>query len=141
MLYKWMNGLFLYQIQPAFFYTRKDLVTWLFMETGIHQWLLNNHGGWSLFDMLFYSQPLLYLVTYKYVSKLASAVAVVMLLINWFYVQCYTLYPSNSIEGHIAWLFFPIVFIPEDKKTFILLFDGLRYFFIFFFSFPSIWKV
>jgi hypothetical protein len=136
-----MNGLFLYQIQPAFFYTRKDLVTWLFMQTGIHQWLLNNRRGWILFDTLFYSMPLLYLLIYKYVSKLAPAVAVLMLLVNWFYVQCFTLYPSNSIEGHIGWLFFPIVFIPSDKKTFILLFEGLRYFFLFFFVSAAVWKL
>src|SRR4051794_29981810 len=141
MLYKWMNGLFLYQIQPAFFYTRKDLVTWLFMQTGIHQWLLNHPGRLILFDALFYSIPLLYLFTYKYVSKLAAAVAVVMLLTNWFYVQCYTLYPSNSIEGHIAWLFFPIVFIPADKKIFTLFFEGLRYFFLYFFVSAAIWKL
>ncbi|HEY6978123.1 MAG TPA: hypothetical protein VH396_17605 [Chitinophagaceae bacterium] len=111
------------------------------MQTGIHQWLLNNAGGWILFDALFYCMPLLYLFIYKRVSKLASAVAIMMLLINWVYVQCYTLYPSNSIEGHIAWLFFPVLFIPEDKKTFILLFEGLRYFFLFFFVSAAIWKL
>src|SRR5207244_1109367 len=61
--------------------------------------------------------------------------------INWCYVQCYTLYPSNSIEGHIAWLFFPILFIPADKKTFSLLFEGLRYFFLFFFASAGLWKL
>jgi hypothetical protein len=136
-----MNGLFLYQIQPAFFYTRKDLVTWLFMQTGIHQWLLNNSGGWILFDVLFYSMPMLYLFTYKYSVKLSSAVAVIMFLINWCYVQCYTLYPSNSIEGHIAWLFFPIIFMPTDKRTFMLLFEGLRYFFLYFFVSAAVWKL
>lgn len=136
-----MNSLFLYQVQPAFFYTRKDLVTWLFMQTGIHQWLLNNHSAWILFDSLFYSMPLLYLLTYKYVAKLSLAVAIIMLLVNWCYVQCYTLYPSNSIEGHIAWLLFPIVFIPSDKKTFILLFWGIRYFFLYFFVSAAVWKL
>jgi hypothetical protein len=111
------------------------------MQTGIHQWLLSNPGRWILFDALFYSMPLLYLLVYKYASKLASSIAILMLLLNWFYVQCYTLYPSNSIEGHIAWLFFPVVFIPADKKTFILLFEGLRYFFLFFFVSAAIWKV
>src|SRR4051794_29439538 len=88
----------------------------VFYATGIHQWLLNNSAGWILFDALFYSMPLLYLYVYKYVSKLASSVAIIMLVVNWFYVQCYTLYPSNSIEGHIAWLFFPIIFIPSNEK-------------------------
>jgi len=113
----------------------------MFMQTGIHQWLLNNPGRWILSDALFYFMPLLYLFIYKRVSKLASAVAILMLLVNWFYVQCYTLYPSNSIEGHIAWLFFPIVFIPQDKKTFLFLFEGLRYFFLFFFVSAALWKL
>jgi len=141
MLYKWINDLFLYQVQPAFFYTRKDLITWLFMQTGIHQWLLNNRGGWILFDSLFYSMPLFYLLTYKFAAKFSQTVAIIMLLINWCYVQCYTLYPSNSIEGHIAWLLFPIVFIPSNKKTFILLFEGLRYFFLYFFVSAAVWKL
>src|SRR5436190_17577130 len=140
MFYKWMNGLFLYQIEPAFFYTRQDLITWLFMQTGVHQWLLNNARGWILFDALFYSMPLLYLVIYNYAKKFSSIVAIAMLLVNWCYVQCYTLYPSNSIEAHIAWLLFPIAFIPQNKKTFQLLLEGLRYFFLYFFVSAGVWK-
>src|SRR6476619_6463667 len=98
MIYKWMNGLFLYQLQPSFFYTRQDLTTWLFMQTGLHRWLLNNFFGWNLFDGLFYSIPAIYLLAYRYSQKISSAFAVLMLIINWCYVQCYTLYPSNSIE-------------------------------------------
>src|SRR5215831_20104692 len=121
MIYKWMNGLLLYQLQPSFFYTRQDLATWLFMQTGLHQWLLNNSFGWKLFDILFYAMPAIYLLTYRYSKKISSVIAVLMLTINWSYVQCYTLYPSNSIEGHVAWLLFPVMFIPQNKKTFTLL--------------------
>lgn len=111
------------------------------MQTGMHQWLLNNSFGQISFDIAFYSMPLLYLVIYKYKSKLSAAAAGVMLLVNFCYVQCYTLYPSNSIEGHIAWLLFPIVFIPQHKRTFMLLLEGLRYFFLFYFSSAGIWKL
>lgn len=141
MVYKWFNWLLLYQIEPSFFYTRKDLVTWLFMQTGLHQWLLNNRSGWVLFDLLFYSMPLLYLLSYKFSKKFSTVVAVVMLLINWCYVQCYTLYPSISIEGDIAWLLFPVAFIPLNKKSFLLLFEGLRYFFLYFLVSAAVWKL
>jgi len=63
-----------------------------------------------------------------------------MLIINWCYVQCYTLYPTNSIEAHIVWLLFPVIFIPKKEKTFVLLFEGLRYFFLFFFASAAVWK-
>ncbi|HRI21251.1 MAG TPA: hypothetical protein PLA68_09855, partial [Panacibacter sp.] len=133
--------LFLYQLQPVFFYTRQDLVTWLFMQTGIHQWLLNNPAGCISFDILFYVMPLSYLVIYKASKKLSAVIAVVMLLVNWCYLQAYTLYPSNSMEGYIAWLLFPFVLTAADKKTFSLLFDGLRYFFIFWFVSAGVWKL
>ena len=92
----------MYQLEPAFFYTRKDLITWMLMQTGMHGWLLQNHAGWILLDVLFYSMPLLYLLVFIKVKKWAPITALLMLLVNWCYVQCYTLYPSNSIEGHIA---------------------------------------
>ena len=140
MLYKWLNHLFLYQSEPSFFSTRQDIFTWLFMQTGLHQWLLNNPPGWILADLLFYSMPLIYLIIYRYKNNSATVAAITMLLINWCYIQCYTLYPINSIESYIAWLLFPIAFIPKKEKTFILLFDGLRYFLLFFFTSAAIWK-
>lgn len=135
-----MNGLLLYQLQPAFFYTRQDLFTWLLMQTGLHQWLLNNKAGWLLFDLLFYSMPIIYLLLYRYKKNSASLAAIVMLIINWSYVQCYTLYPTTSIEAHIAWLLFPVLFITKKEKTFTLLFEGLRYFLLFFFVSTAVWK-
>lgn len=139
MIYKWLNGFFLYQLQPSFFYTRQDLVTWIFMQTGLHQWLLNNPTGWFLFDIIFYSLPLLIVFTSK-IKKYEAAVSIIMLIINWCYVQCYTLYPSNSIEGHLAWLLFPLIFIAKEGKAFALLYEGLRYFFLYFLVSAGIWK-
>jgi len=141
LLYKWMNGMLLYQLQPSFFYNRFDLLTWYFMKTGIHQWLLNNPIGWALFDIVFYTAPLLLLLISSKAKRWLKPAAIVLLLINWIYVQCYTLYPSNSIEGHLAWLLFPIAFIPSNPKTFNLLLKGLRYFFLFFFASAGVWKI
>ncbi|MEP6844853.1 MAG: hypothetical protein ABI861_02580 [Panacibacter sp.] len=140
MLYKWLNGLFLYQLQPLFFTTREDIFTWLFMQTGFHQWLLNNQPAWFLFDILFYSMPILYLLAFRYKRNASVFIAVVMLVINWSYLQCYTLYPVNSIESYIAWLLFPVIFLPQKEKNFALLFEGLRYFVLFFFVSAAIWK-
>ena len=141
MLYKWLNGLFLYQLQPSVFFIRSDIFTWLFMQTGMHQWLLNNKPGWILFDTLFYTIPLCYFLSLKYFKKASVIICACMLVINWCYVQCYTMYASNSIEGHIAWLIFPLVFTANNPKTFLLLFDGLRYFFLFFIASAGIWKL
>jgi hypothetical protein len=111
------------------------------MQTGMHRWLLNNQEACMFFDFLFYSAPFFFLIHYKYNPEKSSAAAITMLLINLCYIQCYTLYPSNSIEGHIAWLLFPVVFIPNNNSTFQLLFEGLRFFFLFFFVSSGIWKI
>lgn len=140
MVYKWFNGMFLYQMEPSLFYTRSDVFTWLFMESGIHKWAMADQSHLLLLDLLFYTAPLFFIYVYDKLNAFAQPAAIAMLLINWVYVQCYTLYPTNSIEAHIAWLLFPFVFIPRNEKTFIMLLDGLRYFFLFFFASSGIWK-
>lgn len=141
MLYRFYNGMFLYQLQPAFIYNRQDALTWLFMQTGLHQWLLNNRAGCMLFDVLFCTAPAVYWLHYCFAPRTSLITATCMVLFNWVYVQCYTLYPSNSIEGHIAWLMFPLVFLSRKEKTFELLFNGLRYFFLYFFASAGLWKL
>lgn len=111
------------------------------MQTGLHQWLLNNKDGWLLFDTLFYSIPIIYFLAQNVLKTGSTIIAVCMLIINWMYVQCYTLYPTNSIEAHMAWLLFPIAFIALNPKTFSLLTEGLRYFFLFFFASAGLWKI
>jgi len=141
MIYKWLNGLFLFQLRPSFFYTRQDIFTWLFMQTGLHQWLLNNKPGWILADILFYSLPAIYLLVHRYSVKLSVATGFIMLLVNWCYVECYTLYPINSIEAHLAWLLFPVLFITTSTATFAFLFEGLRYMFLYLFMSAALWKL
>ncbi|MCW3105943.1 MAG: hypothetical protein JWQ09_449 [Segetibacter sp.] len=140
MLLKLYNGLLLYQIKPFLFNNRFDLFTWIIMKTGLHQWLLNNPSGWLAFDIAFYSMPLLYLLAYKKNIQLASAVAVVMIAVNYIYIQCYSLYPSSSVEGFIAWLLFPFLLMTVNLKSFYFILHALRYFFLFFFTSAAIWK-
>jgi len=128
-------------MQPSFFYTRPDVFTWAFMQTGLHRWLLNNPNGCMLFDVLFYTAPAIYFLHYRNSKNTAYISAIYMLVINWVYVQCYTLYATNSIEGHLAWLLFPLVFMPKKEEGFYVLFDGLRYFFLFFFASAGLWKL
>lgn len=131
----------MFQVMPNIFLTRFDGFTWLFMRTGIHQWLANNPEGWGIFDAFFYAMPLMYFLSHNIFKTGSTIVAVLMLLVNWIYVQSYTLFPTTSIEAHTAWLLFPIVFLVSNPKTFRLLIEGLRYFFLFFFVSAGIWKI
>ena len=139
--YKWLNGMWLYQMQPQFFNTRFDLSTWLFMQTGIHQWLLNNPAGWWLFDASFYTAPLLYWLLFRKNLRASALFSVLLLIINWLYVQCYVLYPTNSIEGYPGWLLIPFLLMTVRLRSFYFLMHGLRYFFLFFLFSAALWKV
>ncbi len=141
MLFKWWNGLFLYQVQPIVFKNKLDVFSWAIMETGLHQWLINNPTGCILFDIIFYSMPIWYLLASKNSKKTGIAAAVLMLLVNWVYIQCYTLFPTNSIESYLAWLLFPFLFIVITLPGFYFILHSLRYFFLFIFGSAGIWKI
>lgn len=139
--YKLINGLWLYQAAPYFFVNRFDGTTWLFMQTGIHKWLLNNKGGWLFFDIAFYAMPLCWWLVWIKNQKAGTWVAIGWLIVNWIYIQCYTLYPTNSIEAYIAWLLMPVLFATQRIRSFYFLMHALRYFFLFFFLSAAIWKI
>jgi hypothetical protein len=140
MLFKWSAGLFLYQVQPFVFNTRFDLLTWLLMQTGLHQSLISNPNVRIVFDAGFYSMPLLYWLAFKRNEKISVVLAALMLLVNWVYLQCYTLYPTNSIESYTAWLLFPFLFMTINLRSFYFVLHSLRYFFLFLFASAGIWK-
>ncbi len=140
-VFKCWNGLFLFQVKPHLYNTRFDFVTWLLMDTGIHQWLLNNPNGWMLFDTLFYITPLFFICSFFYKQKAAAIAAALMLVTNWIYIQCFTLYPTNSMESYTAWLLFPFLFMMTNMRSFYFVLHALRYFFLFFFMSAGIWKI
>lgn len=139
--YKLYNGLLLCQMQPLFLFARDDIFTWLFMQTGLPQWLLLHRQYFIVFDAAFYLIPLFFVYTVVWRQKAMPLLALIMLLINWIYIQCYTLYPTNSVTLYIAWLIFPVVFLVNDEELFCLLFQGLRYFFLYFFFSAGVWKI
>lgn len=141
MAFKLLNGMLLFQLQPVFIYVRPDISSWIFMQTGFPQWVLTHRAAWLLADLIFYSLPFLYLLVLLFRQKHALTVAVLMLFLNWIYIEIYALYPIVLIHWHTAWLFFPIVFLSSKLKTFSLLFEGLRYFFIFLFFSAGVWKI
>lgn len=130
----------LYQQQPVFIYDTFDVTIWLFMQTGIHQWLLQTKH-FLLFDIVYYTAPLALLISSYLKPKAVSFAAVYLLIVNWIYLQCYFLYPISSYTIFVAWLLFPLIFIADNENTFTLLFNGIRYFFLYFFLSAGIWKI
>ena len=140
-VYKLANHIWLFQQEPYFFVNRFDFTTWVFMSTGIHKWPLGNVNRLLVFDLFFYCMPAIWFLTDRFDKITGSIVAIAWLLVNWIYVQCYTLYPINSIESHVAWLLMPVLFATNNAKQFYYVMHGLRYFFLFFIASAGIWKL
>lgn len=130
----------LHQQQPIFIYNTFDVFSWLFMQTGIPKWLLQTKQ-FLLFDVLFYTAPLSLLFTSYTKQKWVAFAAIYVLIVNWICLQCYFVFPISSYTIFVVWLIFPVIFIPRKEETFLLLFDGIRYFFLYFFSSAGIWKI
>ena len=141
-LYYWINGMFLYQLQPIIFRTPFDGTNWLLMQTGIHQWLMNNQAGCLVFDIIYYLSPLAYwwLCEKKQIAS-RLLFGIFWTIFNWIYILCYVLFPSNSIEGHLAGLLLPILFSTRRIASFYYMLHGVRYFFLFFFVSAGLWKL
>jgi hypothetical protein len=138
---KWWQGLWLFQFDPFMFTTRFDGTTWLFMQSGLHLFVLHYNWAAIVLDVLFYGFPAIYLIVYFNKPNIASKIAWIWLLVNWVYVQCYTLFPTNSIEAHIPWLLFPLLFCTVSLRSFYFVMQGQRYFFLYFFLSAGIWKL
>lgn len=139
LVFKWYNDMLLYQQQPAFIYNTFDIVSWLFLQTHIPQWLLSTKH-FLAFDLVYYTAPLFLLLSAYKKVKLITSAALYLLIVNWIYLQTYFLYPISSYTIFVVWLIFPILFLVKNETTFALVFDGIRYFFLYFFLSAGIWK-
>lgn len=140
LFYKAWNGFLLFQLQPHLFSIRFDFTSWFLMKTGLHQWLINNQAGCVAFDVVFYTLPFIYWVVFKRNQSLAASIGALMLVVNWVYILCYTMYPANSIESFTPWLLFPLLLMINNLRSFYFVFHALRYFFLFFFASAAVWK-
>lgn len=141
-VHNWVNGMFLYQLQPILFSIPFDGTAWLLMQTGIHQWLLNNPAGCLLFDIVFYSSPLCYWLLCEKKQFVSSHLfSIIWIIINWVYVLCYTIFPSTTIAKHLPELLLPILFATRRIASFYYMMQGVRYFFLFFFISAGLWKL
>lgn len=140
--YKWVNGLWLYQVDPYLVVTRFDGVSWLLQQTGFMQAVLQHQWLQALLDGLFYGLPLGYgILAGGGKQKQAARFAWGWLVSNWLYVLSYCSYTTNSIESHTGWLLFPLLFATTTLPSFFYLMHGLRYFFLYFFFSAGVWKL
>lgn len=136
-----MNGLMLYQLDPAFVYTRQDLATWFLMQAGLAGIFINNTIVCVTADLIFLSLPALLFFLNKRYSKLYIIIAYLMLAYNFCYVQILTSFPSYSIEVLVGWILFPCLFITHKQEVIQIVLHALRYAICYIMLSAAAWKL
>jgi hypothetical protein len=126
---------------PVFFYNKLDFTTILFQETGLQKLFLHNFIFCFLADAFYYLLPFIYLWVYLKKTRFIPVFGSLIFAYNLVYSVVYCSFPTDSLEGHIALIIFPIVFIPLTLQGFWFMLQGARYFFLFFFSSAGLWKL
>ncbi|MGN6398839.1 MAG: hypothetical protein ACTHMD_00190 [Flavisolibacter sp.] len=139
--YKYFTNGLLSQVVPVFFYNKLDFTTILFLKTGLQKLFLHNFIFCFLADVFYYLLPFIYLWVYLKKMKLIPILGSLIFAYNLLYSVAYCSFPTDSLEGHIALIVFPIVFIPFTLQGFWFMLQGVRYFFLFFFSSAGLWKL
>lgn len=139
---RWFNGMLLSQLFPPFFVTPLNLSTWGVMYTGVHQLFIKYPAVCLIADLLLLFLPLSYgALHFMGYQRIKVAVGWIILVFNFVYAQCYAVFPSNSIEGHIGWILFPLVLTSSNLFNYKVSLQFIRYFFLFFFASAGIWKL
>lgn len=139
---RYANGMLLTQIQPAFFVVPMDVTAWGLMYTGVHRLFMESRAACIIADSLLILLPVIYTVlAFNNKVKAKRICGWCILIFNFVYALCYVLYPSNSIEGHVGWMLFPVVLIFHDLVNFSFALHFIRYFLLFFFASAGIWKI
>jgi hypothetical protein len=118
-----------------------DYTGWLVQATGIPLWLIKNKWACLIADVCFYGLPIIHYFIYKLNLRLSVAVATLMVVVNFTYILSYCSFPTDSLHGYIVYFLFPFLFLASSLHTFWFLFQGLRYFFLFFFASAGLWKL
>ena len=139
---RYINGMLLTQVQAAFFVAPMNVTTWGLMYSGIHKLFIESKSACIIADCLLILLPVVYAILFFLATVKATIVCGwAVLIFNFVYAQCYTIYPSNSIEGHIGWMLFPVALICHNLINFSFVLHFIRYFFLFFFASAAIWKI
>ncbi len=131
-LYKFFTNGLLSQIVPSFYYNKLDFTTLLIQTTGAHRYFLNNFILCLLADSFYFLLPFFYLWVYYKRNRLMPLAGGLIFTCNLIYSIIYCSFPTDSLEGHIALIIFPLVFIPLTLKGFWFIFQAVRYYFLFF---------
>lgn len=139
--YKIINQQLLSQNFLFFSINEADVTGLIFTQSGAANFLLQHPFCISIIEIIFYAMPLVLSASNYLHSSYCHRIAIITVLVNFLYVLIHSIFIATSIHSQLVWIVVPLIFTVRDKERSALLFDGIRYFFLFFFCSAGIWKI
>ena len=135
--YRWFQQTLLHQLEaPVLIFPEADNTYWLLHLINLPQWLVGNFWIALVFDLLWISTALLSLVYHR--ARIWPFLTTVLTLLYFVTFHSYFGHHGHSLIG---FLFITIPFWFYDKRTFKLLWKGLRYYACFVYASAGWYKV
>ena len=136
LFFRLYSGTMLHQLHsPILISPEADNTYWLFHMTGIPQLLVSNYWIALLFDILFF--------LFASLSLIYSESRIFPVLF-WIFLVCYCISFNSFLGQHLhtlAGLFFIVIPFMMNKKHFLFLWEGVRYYALFIYASSALWKI
>ena len=129
------HALFLGMLHPVYSFQEKELCYRVFLTSHLAQSITNSNLLSAIFDLSLFAFPALFLLTRK---KIFVIVFSIVLLIYFF---TYNLVTGHHYHGLVGVLLITIPFWMKNETRFHLLWETVRYYWLYIFASAALWKI
>jgi hypothetical protein len=135
-LYRFLAGALLSQMaEPVLVYPDINYFYWLFLYTGIPQYLTSHHYPATFFDLMLVILPVVFVV---YNNRFIAILFWCLLTVYMLTFNCYASHHYHSLMG--LWVIL-IPFFTKNEERFMRLWSAARYYLLFVFVSAAMWKI
>ncbi len=121
---------------PALVYPSADNTYWIFLLSGIPNFLVSNSFVSMAFDLILLASTVMCAINCN-----KREYALVFCVFIWIYFLTFNTYSAHHYHGLIGVLMLSIPFLSGKAKTFSYLMEMVRYYYLFFFASAALWKL
>ncbi len=140
-LFRFFDDLTITQLsQPYFYEPHEDPFAWLFIASGIPEFVVSNVWLSLGLDVLV-PTLVIAILWYAYRREKPFKLLFLHLILFSFYLFVVFSYPSLSIKKFLGLALLPLLFLAKGEKAYKFLFQVFRYYVLFIFSSSALWKL
>jgi len=129
------HALFSGMMHPVYAFEEKEIWYRVFLSSHLAQFITDNHFLSLASDLLLFLLPVLFLITRKRVFAIAFSI---LLLIYFF---TYNLVTGHHYHGFVGVILITIPFWMKYENRFNLLWEAVRYYWLYIFASAALWKI